>query len=441
MPKIFFTLYAILLAIIFAGIVVHAPLTIWLGTVVDSLLVKAWKEILMLALLLPAIWIAVRSQLFWLRRDILFVCIIAYAVLHLLLVAVFRPDLPVLLAGLAIDLRYLLFFVLVYVAVMVQPAWRRHFLIVGGGMAVFSLLFAVLQVFVLPRDILASIGYGKATIAPFLTVDNNPDYVRINGTFRGPNPLGAYGVVVMSLVVAVWLRLRRVLSTSWRWVVAIFLLVSSVLTIYVSYARSALMAALVALGSLAVAVYGQRLLKKRSVAVVAVVCIVAVAGLFAARDTSLVQHVILHEDPQGKSQLSSNEGHFQSLVEGTQKLLTQPFGAGPGSTGSASLFSDQPLIIEHQYLFVAHETGWLGLGLFVVIFGLIMQRLWRARADWLALGTFASGAGLAVIGLFLPVWVDDSIGIVWWGLAAIALASNASKTKHKGGKHGRKPTN
>ena len=103
--------------------------------------------------------------------------------------------------------------------------------------------------------------------------------------------------------------------------------------------------------------------------------------------------------------------------------MAQPLGAGIGSTGSASLYDDDEggVIIENQYLYIAHETGWLGLALFVAIFGLIMVRLWRARDDWLALGAFASGVGMALIGLLLPVWADDTVAIVWWALAATAL--------------------
>ncbi len=88
-------------------------------------------------------------------------------------------------------------------------------------------------------------------------------------------------------------------------------------------------------------------------------------------------------------------------------------------------------IVENQYLYVAHESGWLGLLLFVLIYWFILRQLWRKRQHWLALGVFASGVGLAIIGLLLPVFADDTVAIVWWGLAAIALASNLSKTKQR----------
>ena len=75
------------------------------------------------------------------------------------------------------------------------------------------------------------------------------------------------------------------------------------------------------------------------------------------------------------------------------------------------------------------QVGWLGLGLFVAIFAVVMVRLWRLRQDWKALAVFASGLGLAVIGLLLPVWVDDTVAMIWWGLAAVVLAEGGVRGK------------
>ncbi|HMM62148.1 MAG TPA: hypothetical protein PKC86_01160, partial [Candidatus Saccharibacteria bacterium] len=144
-------------------------------------------------------------------------------------------------------------------------------------------------------------------------------------------------------------------------------------------------------------------------------------GLVAARETSFVSNVILHVNQDGGSAHTSNDGHIDSLQTGTELLVTQPLGAGVGSAGSASLLGDKPLIIENQYLFIAHEVGWLGLILFVSIYVAILMKLWDKRKSYLALGAFASGIGLALIGLLLPVWVDDTTAIIWWGLAAVAL--------------------
>jgi hypothetical protein len=153
-------------------------------------------------------------------------------------------------------------------------------------------------------------------------------------------------------------------------------------------------------------------------------------GLVAARSSEFVSNVLLHENPTGGSAISSNDGHVSSLVDSFSRMVHQPLGGGVGSTGSASLYGDHPIIIENQYLFVAHEAGWLGLILFLAIFGMVLYRLWQQRRDYVALGLFASGIGLALVGLLQPVWVDDTVAIVWWGLAAIAI----------GGQHGKKRT-
>jgi len=47
----------------------------------------------------------------------------------------------------------------------------------------------------------------------------------------------------------------------------------------------------------------------------------------------------------------------------------------------------------------------------------------------LALSVLASGIGIAVASLFLPVWADDTVSIVWWGLAGVALATPMIKKK------------
>ena len=282
------------------------------------------------------------------------------------------------------------------------------------------LIFAVLQVFVLPHDILRYIGYSTQTITPYLTVDLNYDFVRINSTLRGPNPLGAYAGVILAIIAAAVVR-GKIAPDKKRIGIAIGLAIAAAVALWASYSRSAAGAAIIMVGI--VLVVGLRHLLSRRVWIAgAVVTFALVGGLFAIRDSPFVSNVILHENPNGGSAEKSNDGHVDSLQDGTARMVRQPFGAGIGSTGSASLGTDQPLIIENQYLFIAHETGWIGLTVFIGLFGLILRRLWQRRRDWLALGVFASGIGLAVIGLLLPVWVDDTVSIVWWGLAAVALA-------------------
>lgn len=214
----------------------------------------------------------------------------------------------------------------------------------------------------------------------------------------------------------------------WQKVVFYSLIIGSLVALWWSYSRSALGATGIAAGVVVAAGFYQKIPRKVWIGGFIVVGIIG-GSCFAARDSHFVANVILHENPQGGSVTKSNDGHIDSLQDGTARLLRQPFGAGVGSTGSASLDSDEPLIIENQYLFIAHESGWLGLALFVALFSLILQRLWHRKEDWLALGVLASGVGLTVIGLLQPVWVDDTVSIVWWGLAGIALGGVYGKRR------------
>lgn len=80
---------------------------------------------------------------------------------------------------------------------------------------------------------------------------------------------------------------------------------------------------------------------------------------------------------------------------------------------------------------IAHEVGWAGLTLFTALFAVIIQRLWRLRSTWYGLAAWASGIGLALIGILLPVWADDTVSIVWWGLAGMILAEGHGTTTNK----------
>jgi energy-coupling factor transporter transmembrane protein EcfT len=192
--------------------------------------------------------------------------------------------------------------------------------------------------------------------------------------------------------------------------------------LWISYSRSALVAGILTVLIVVFVTVFRKL--PRRVWITGFIVLCALAGaLIASKGSSFVANVLLHENPNGGSSVSSNEGHVESIKNGISEVIHQPLGSGVGSTGSASLFGGTPTIVENQYLFVAHEAGWLGLLVFMTLFVTILVRLWHSRTDWLSLGVFAGGIGLGAIGLLLPVWADDTVSIVWWGLAAIALTT------------------
>lgn len=424
-------LLAAVLLVIFGGVVVHAPLSVWLGTAVPdySLLIKAWKEVLLLfATVLAAVVVTKRQLWRWLAGDWVMRLVAAYGALHVALAAFLHEGFAATAAGLLIDLRYVLFFGLAYVLMKVAPQWRRWMVRVGTAGAFVVVCFATMQLF-LPPDILAHIGYSRDTIAPYLTVDKNPAFIRVNSTLRGPNPLGAYAGMALGFVAAALARGRLQRRGRVALITTAVLTSCSLVALWISYSRSALVAGIVIVLVVAAATV-LRSVSRRVWISMAVAAFALAGGLVASLGTPFVSNVLLHENQEGGSEISSNEGHIESLVAGVQAMARQPLGGGVGSTGSASLLGDKLVVIENQYLFIAHEAGWLGLLLFIALYALIMKKLWQRRGDWLALGAFAGGIGLAAIGLLLPVWADDTVSIVWWGLAAVAI----------GGKYGRKQT-
>jgi len=325
------------------------------------------------------------------------------------------------------------YFVAVYVFLQLYPRFVASFYKLALVGAVIVIGFSLLQQ-VLPRDFLTYVGYGDTTIRPYLTVDENPDYVRHSSTLRGPNPLGAYAVMVLAGVLAYGATVGRTLKRSGSKYLHAVLAVGALVALWSSQSRSAWIATVVA-AAIVLAMHYRKKIAGRVAGVLVLGLVIIAVGIYAIKDTAFFHTVVLHDNPTTGATIDSNTGHAESLAEGTSKMLANPFGSGVGSTGSASLYSDSPFIVENQYLFIAHEAGWLGLILFVTIFGTIMVRLWKHCSDWRALSVFAASAGLAVVGLVLPVWADDTVGIVWWGLAAIVLAqkgvSYGKKTNQK----------
>jgi len=416
-------LYIGILLVIFGGIVLHAPLSVGLGTLFPAydLLIKSWKEILMLLAGVLAIVVLSQHKKLTILKEPLMIGIAVFALLHIVSVAYFGGTPEQLVAGLMIDLRYILFFALVYIAMRLYPGYQKVFIRVGIAGALVVVVFALLQVFILPVDILKYIGYNSSTIMPYLTVDQNTDFIRINSTLRGPNPLGAYALMTLTILTA-WIVANKPNLRKKPLLIVAVVFVGSIVALWASYSRSALLATAVAVGIVLLVLTFKRH-KYVVLAIAAVALIVGTVGLTVGRDNSFISNVILHENPDDNNNVNSNDGHISSLQDGLNRMISQPFGAGVGSTGSASLYGNEPLVIENQYLLIAHEVGWLGLILFVMIFVGVLARLWQRRSDWLALGVFASGVGLAVIGLLLPVWVDDTVAIIWWGLAAVAIGT------------------
>lgn len=413
-----------LLCVIFIGIVVHTPLAVIFASIFPeySLIFKSWKEILLICVAAITFCAILRDDSYKaLIKNKFVYLILAYCLLHFTLLVFNSQGLLPAISGLMIDLRYVLFCLLTYIWATRYPIIRDYAIravLIGAGIVCG---FAVLQVFILPYDILSYIGYNKNTIIPYLLVDNNYDFIRINSTLRGPNPLGAYAVIVIASTSAYLLSTRLCAIGRKRLTIVVSLLFAAFVALWASYSRGALIAGFFAVGvivSIKVLPLFSRKYKIISFGGLSVFILVVLMNT----NSYFVSHVLLHENPTTDTVSISNSQHIESLKEGVSRLAWQPLGGGIGSTGSASLLGSQPLIIENQYLFIAHESGWLGLAVFFVLLVYVCMSLWASRFDWLSLGLFASGLGLSLIGLFLPVWSDDTVSMIWWGLAGLVLA-------------------
>lgn len=406
-------------------IVLHAPLSVGLGQLFPDYAapIKAWKEVLFALLAVIGAVVVTRRQL-WrpILSSRLVQLALGFMILHGVLAVFTFHNLAMTLAGLLIDLRFIAVFVLMYGLILLRPAAINRLMKVVAAGAVIVVGFGVLQITVLPDDILSHIGYSDSTIAPYITIDRNPDFVRINSTLRGPNPLGGLMVVYIALIAAYVVRKRAGLTAT-RLGVSIGAVAASIAVLFASFSRSAYAAAIVAP---LVAVMTSQRLSKRVVAVVVGSVVMMGVVLAIVSSTSWFSNVVLHVNPTSTVASKSDSAHLASLKSGAAHITSMPFGGGIGSTGSASLYDhnqSNDFIVENEYFFVAHESGWVGLILFVLLFGGTLVALYRRRANWVALGTFAAGIGLVIIGVLLPVYTDDTLAIVWWALAGAAVVA------------------
>lgn len=423
-------------AVILALIPFHAFLTVWGSTLVGHYtLLRLWKELLILPLGAAAISLAWRSKL--LRQQVfhswLFRLIAAYIVLLIVLgvVALKRHTVNhhALYEGLIIDLRLVAIYFIAWVAASYSPWLKDHWRSLLLVPAALVVLFGLLQVTVLPADFLAHFGYGEATIAPFVTVDQNMQFVRIQSTLRGSDPLGAYLVPVITaitVVVAGLLMRRRTdmkeaARASVPWV--LFGIVSLVV-LYFSYSRSAYVGALLAAAG-AIWLCVPSAVVRRWLLILAVTgCVLFGSAVLVLRHNPTFEDAFFHTSQLSKSPQSSNHNHATALESGIHDVIHEPFGRGPGTAGPASEHNIQPpRIAENFFLQIGQEAGWVGLGLFLAINILIAKVLWDRRSDQLALTMLMSLVGISFVNMLLHAWADDTLAYLWWGFAGIATAS------------------
>jgi putative inorganic carbon (HCO3(-)) transporter len=330
--------------------------------------------------------------------------------------------------GVLDDARFPLFFV-VCTALALRDNWlRQHWRPLVLLPAALVVLFALLQIFVLPHNVLQHFGYGPNTIPIVQTVNSNAHYVRAQSTLRGANPLGAYLVLVIAILAALFLKSKAMRTKAIYGSSGLLTLIA----LYLTYSRGAWIGAALVLGACLLAVIKTKRTAEFVMLGVLLLAVVASVVTLSFRHNAHFENVIFHSSPHTVA-TTSDQNHSSALRAGIHDVIHDPLGRGPGTAGPASVYNyDRPARDpENYFVQIGQELGWLGLVLFILINVVLAQVLWQARREPLALALFASLIGISFVGLVSEVWTDDTLCYVWWGLAGIVMATQLQLPKLK----------
>lgn len=413
----------------------HAFISTWGGSQIGPLLVwKSWKEIL-LVLLVPLViaYLCIKPdawRLLW--RRWVNKLIILYFIMTGVFAVTSDASIEAAVAGTMMNLRFLAIFLLAQLVaasdhpwIVYVKKWIQPWLLTSS---ILVCILAVLQVSVLDKNFLTQFGYDKLhTIAPYALLDENAGALRAFSTLSGPNDLGAYLLLPLALAAALFWKNRRD-------ILALAMLVIGTVTLFLTGSRSAWIGAFCALAMLALLqVPRKQMMTWLKVGALPLVA-AGVLFLWLATIVPVLRLAIFHSSPGDAHLLEgSSQEHWNAVVAGLQNAFYHPFGQGVGIAGPASAYNTYapPMIAENYFIQLAQEVGWYGLALFLAITVALVRQLWARRAEVLPCALLASFVGLSSIGLFLHVWADDPMAMVWWavaGLVAFSAPAKRSKT-------------
>jgi hypothetical protein len=408
----------------------HAFLTVSLSSLIGHYtLLRLWKEFLLLILAAGAIYILLQEPSL---RKILFSSLIVrltalyiFITIVLGLAAYVASDvtLKALGYGLVVNLRFLVFFLAVWIIATKSPLLRQiwpKLLFIPAGVVI---TIGLLQRLVLPYDFLKHFGYSSRTIFPYETINHNINYPRVMSTLRGANPLGAYLVLVLSAVAGFFVKGKKK-RLFWD----IFAVAGFAALIF-TYSRSAWIGLILSLLFLGWISLGNGQIRRLFLPAAIIFVIVGTFLVTALRHNPAFENIFLHTQTNSSIKTTSNEGHASAFKNGIKDVLHEPFGRGVGTAGPASVYNNDVRISENYYLQIAQELGWAGMILFIAINYLVACELWRRRSDLLVQILLASLVGITFINLLSHAWTDDTLAYLWWGLTGIAIVPLSSSTK------------
>jgi hypothetical protein len=260
---------------------------------------------------------------------------------------------------------------------------------------------------------------------------------RIGGPVNDPNHFGQLLVVILPMA---FLLTRSEKTRTGRWIAAactVVLLGGVMLT----YSRGTF---LVMLGLILLAVplgyLRWRQLLLGAVAVIAATAIVA-PGYFARMDTIRGLSRVQSDAAEWQSGDHAVRGRLTEMLAAAHVVLDYPIiGVGPGQytpfyslhymslPGVAFKEIDVERRAHTLYAELAAETGLLGLGLFLILVGTVLLRVWRLRQRTMStrpdVAHLATGIGLAIVAyLGTGVFLSLAFQRYFWLLVALAGAA------------------
>lgn len=426
----------ILTAIILSLVPLHAFFTTWAGSNFGHLdAFRLWSEWLLIigSPALIAQIIINRKIRRLLVSNIFFKLGYLFATLYLvsgiISLAHSNNTLNATLYSWIINLRFLYIFIFFCTAAVVNPIlgrlWSKLLLIPASVVIIFGLM----QKFLLDVNFLKHFGYGPDTIPAYSTVDNNPAFRRIQSTLRGPNPLGAYLLVIITYLSAI-VKIKQYRTMG--------LILASLVVMYFSYSRSAWLGLAI---SVSILVFWRLSIHLKRGIVISVLIITASTSLIllTIKTSTHLQETVSHISSQSQSKQTSNGIRVSAAKTAIQNIIDTPFGSGPGSAGPASFRNTgHPAIIpENYFLQIGQEAGIIAIAVFMLINVAVAKLLWATKGELLSKILLASLVAITFINLLSHAWADDTLVYVWWGLAGIALAPSLLKDKNiSNAKHG-----
>jgi putative inorganic carbon (HCO3(-)) transporter len=424
---------------IFYGMLAYMPFHIFLSTIIGANLgflelAKVLKDVVLLAGFLCVLAVSLRQKWFksWLTSPL--VILTGLYGLLTLVVALWRPvDADAEILGVVYNTRFLLFFLYGWLLTKLVDAksLRTQAIKITLVAGFIVAAFGVFQYLLLPNDALVRLGFTRANgVLPAFFIDDKPDLERVMSTLRDPNSLGAYLLIIGSLLAATWLNLKKKVKPMLFGSYAILL----VLCLFFTFSRSGWLSAVIT-----TAVFTWLWLSKGKTKTVLqkvnktyiLVGFGVVAGLMiglaASWNSYFVQNVIFHADEATVLE-DPNELRLRFLNESIQEVVDNPLGTGPGSVGVVSSKNDLDAgrLTENYYLQIAGEVGIVGLLLFMAIALLVLVKLYGAyqtnkKDGLIAAALIASFVGISFGGLLNHIWINETVAYVWWGLAGLLV--------------------